>query len=129
MVPSVQLPELVSLRSELMTIHWHHEQVGQSSFSKIIGIVNLMMLQDSFTRKNESLGHSEITHSILCFCILYCLIFHQRDSGLGRFEEGQCNRKEQLLPQGGPLLRKYDFLKITLLHGGRRPDHMICSRL
>jgi hypothetical protein len=36
-------------------------------------------------------------------------MFHQRDSGLGRFDGGQHGRKEQLPPQGGPLLIKYDF--------------------
>ena len=53
----VQLPELVSLRAKAMILHWYHEQLGQSSFSKRVGVIHVTFLA-SFTSGNENLGHS-----------------------------------------------------------------------
>lgn len=62
------------------------------------------------TSKNENLGLlGLLIASFVSVHLLSGLIFYQRDSGLGRFVRGQCNRNEQLPPQGGPLLIKYDF--------------------
>lgn len=105
-VVRVQLPELMSLRTELMIMYQHREELGQSSFSKTAGVtcdISGLPLGKTETWATHKLLTASFTSGYFSFL--------QRDSGLRRFEGGQCNSKEWLAPQGGPLLIKYEFKK------------------
>ena len=70
----VQLSEVISLRTKIMISHWHYEQLGQSSFSKRVGVIHVTFLA-SFTSRNENPGHSWITNqfsSVAQSCPTFC---------------------------------------------------------
>lgn len=64
--------------------------------------------RDDIVRTPTSTKYLHIAPCCFHFLTIY-LMFHHWDSGLGRFDGGQHGRKEQLPPQGGPLLIKYDI--------------------
>lgn len=89
----VQVFKLLSLRTESVVIYWYHERLGQASFSKIEGVTRTKDISGLSLGETKVWATLKLLIAPFIFWIL-CLIFHQRDSELGRLEGGQGNRKE-----------------------------------